>query len=183
MSKCYFSSGIDDSLTCCKDGIFDDNGFPINRCPNYPCKRYKETRESVIKGLERKGKGEKKRTYYIQATLTMNVADVLTENAAISFITDSIKHCGYDDTDAKITDITILKEVKKKEKKAIKQITRKKAKELIDKYCAADKDDPLSMVMASSLYSCLIKNGCFDFHNGTFLFIEKGNIFLQTTTK
>lgn len=40
--KCYFSSGIDESLTCCLDGKFDQMGFPINDCPHFPCEYYKK---------------------------------------------------------------------------------------------------------------------------------------------
>jgi len=40
--KCYFSSGIDESLTCSKDGRFDNNGFPIIDCPKFPCDKYKD---------------------------------------------------------------------------------------------------------------------------------------------
>lgn len=32
-NKCYFSTFVDDiTMTCCKDGKFDDYGFPINKC-------------------------------------------------------------------------------------------------------------------------------------------------------
>ena len=34
---CFFSSGIDDSITCSKDGVFDDLGFPVNSCDDFPC--------------------------------------------------------------------------------------------------------------------------------------------------
>ena len=38
---CYFSTGICGATTCCKDGEFNDNGYPINECPCYPCEKYK----------------------------------------------------------------------------------------------------------------------------------------------
>lgn len=38
--KCYFSSGICESLTCCKDGLFDFYGYPKNYCKDFPCQRY-----------------------------------------------------------------------------------------------------------------------------------------------
>jgi hypothetical protein len=47
-NNCCFSTGIDDSLTCCKDGLFDFNGFPINKCPEYPCNKY----ENVVTRLK-----------------------------------------------------------------------------------------------------------------------------------
>ena len=38
--QCFFSTDIAENLTCCLDELFDHNGFPINRCPKYPCERY-----------------------------------------------------------------------------------------------------------------------------------------------
>lgn len=40
--KCYFSTNIGDILSCCKDGEFDNNGFPINECEEFPCPKYDE---------------------------------------------------------------------------------------------------------------------------------------------
>lgn len=40
--KCYFSTGIDESITCCLDGDFDCNGFPIDPCPKFPCEKYND---------------------------------------------------------------------------------------------------------------------------------------------
>ena len=51
---CFFSSGIDDSITCSKDGVFDDLGFPVNSCDDFPCKiiidrtREENERERVL---------------------------------------------------------------------------------------------------------------------------------------
>jgi len=38
-NKCCFSTCISDEMTCCKDGDFDFNGFPVSRCKHYPCNR------------------------------------------------------------------------------------------------------------------------------------------------
>ena len=35
--ECVFSSGIDESITCSKDGVFDDLGYPVNPCDKFPC--------------------------------------------------------------------------------------------------------------------------------------------------
>jgi hypothetical protein len=40
--NCTFSTDIADNLTCCTDGEFDDYGFPLNPCPQYPCKKYQD---------------------------------------------------------------------------------------------------------------------------------------------
>lgn len=40
-SICYFSTGICESLTCCKDNKWNKFGYPINDCPKYPCEKYK----------------------------------------------------------------------------------------------------------------------------------------------
>lgn len=42
--KCYFSTGICETLTCCKDGDFDFYGYPVNDCPDYPCMYIKRVR-------------------------------------------------------------------------------------------------------------------------------------------
>jgi len=47
-SKCYFSTGIDESLTCCKNGDFDFYGFPNKMCELYPCKKYIELNNELI---------------------------------------------------------------------------------------------------------------------------------------
>lgn len=41
-TKCYFTSDISETLSCCKDGNFDDYGFAENICPAYPCDKYKQ---------------------------------------------------------------------------------------------------------------------------------------------
>ena len=41
-SECWFSTGIDDSTTCCKNGGFEFYGFAINQCKKFLCKRIKE---------------------------------------------------------------------------------------------------------------------------------------------
>lgn len=40
MQKCYFSTSIDEELSCSTDGRFDEFGFPINICNDYPCKKW-----------------------------------------------------------------------------------------------------------------------------------------------
>lgn len=42
MSKCIFTTSIAEFLTCSKDGEFDEFGFPINICKDYPCEKFKE---------------------------------------------------------------------------------------------------------------------------------------------
>lgn len=45
--KCSFSTDITDDLSCCQDGEFDDHGFPIHDCPQFPCAKYKEMRQKI----------------------------------------------------------------------------------------------------------------------------------------
>lgn len=47
MSDCWFSHDISEILSCCKDGNFDDYGFPINVCPEFPCLKYKGLSEDT----------------------------------------------------------------------------------------------------------------------------------------
>jgi len=47
-TQCYFSTDIADNLTCCKDGEFTFNGYPINPCPEFPCEEYK----TIVKDIE-----------------------------------------------------------------------------------------------------------------------------------
>ena len=46
--KCYFSTDISDKLSCSQDGEFDDYGFPISKCPQFPCAKYKELRQKIV---------------------------------------------------------------------------------------------------------------------------------------
>ena len=46
-SRCIFTTNIADELDCDPKGDFDYNGFPKNRCPEYPCQRYKDIAESI----------------------------------------------------------------------------------------------------------------------------------------
>jgi len=41
MSKCYFSSGIDEFITCSNKNYFDDWGFPEYFYPKYPCFKFR----------------------------------------------------------------------------------------------------------------------------------------------
>ena len=45
--KCYFSSGIDEGITCSHQPDFDFNGFPINPCEFFPCQKYKDLIEKM----------------------------------------------------------------------------------------------------------------------------------------
>jgi hypothetical protein len=45
--KCYFSTDISETLSCCKDGNFDDYGFAKNICPLYPCENYKQIKREI----------------------------------------------------------------------------------------------------------------------------------------
>jgi hypothetical protein len=58
--KCTFSTDITEQISCCQDGKFNDMGFPINKCPNFPCQKYKDL---VSKINERRKEQDK---YYIR---------------------------------------------------------------------------------------------------------------------
>ena len=45
--NCCFSTDISDKLSCSQDGEFDDYGFPISKCPQFPCAKYKELRQKI----------------------------------------------------------------------------------------------------------------------------------------
>lgn len=45
--KCYFSTGVCETVTCCKDGRFNEYGYPENRCPQYPCLKIKRIQEQT----------------------------------------------------------------------------------------------------------------------------------------
>jgi len=51
-NQCYFSSDITEQLSCCKDGNFDNYGFPINICSEYPCKKYIDSVQSINKRVD-----------------------------------------------------------------------------------------------------------------------------------
>ena len=40
VDKCFFTNNIVDALECSKDGEFDENGFAINKCKEWPCEKY-----------------------------------------------------------------------------------------------------------------------------------------------
>lgn len=35
--KCFFTTAINDEITCSKDGEIDFNGFSLHECRHYPC--------------------------------------------------------------------------------------------------------------------------------------------------
>ncbi len=37
---CVFSTDISETLSCCRDGQFDDYGFPKHFCKDFPCWKY-----------------------------------------------------------------------------------------------------------------------------------------------
>lgn len=39
---CYFSTGIDESITCSKVRNFDFNGLELHVCKHFPCEKVKE---------------------------------------------------------------------------------------------------------------------------------------------
>jgi len=42
VTECHFSEDISETISCCRDGKFDDYGFPVNICKRFPCAKYKE---------------------------------------------------------------------------------------------------------------------------------------------
>ena len=40
--KCYFSSNVAEELSCSPENEFDDLGFPIVDCDEFPCLKYNE---------------------------------------------------------------------------------------------------------------------------------------------
>ena len=46
--RCCFSTDISDELSCSQDGQFDYYGFPIKKCPQFPCAKYKELRQKIM---------------------------------------------------------------------------------------------------------------------------------------
>lgn len=70
MSECYFSTGVCGTLTCCEDGEFNDHGYPLNKCPNFPCRKYTEIAvDSRIKELESENAAKDKEIAELKAEL------------------------------------------------------------------------------------------------------------------
>lgn len=46
-TRCCFSTDITEQLSCSKDGKFDEYGFPINKCSQFPCEKYEHLRKKV----------------------------------------------------------------------------------------------------------------------------------------
>lgn len=38
-NMCYFSTSIDENISCSPDDMFDEYGFSLHECENYPCKK------------------------------------------------------------------------------------------------------------------------------------------------
>lgn len=56
-TKCFFSSDITETISCCKDGRFDKLGFAEDLCELYPCQKYKNLVDHLDeKERERNGK-------------------------------------------------------------------------------------------------------------------------------
>jgi len=55
--KCYFSTNIAEILSCCKDGKFDEYGFPNHTCQKFPCDKYLQICKDINK-LEKENKKE-----------------------------------------------------------------------------------------------------------------------------
>jgi hypothetical protein len=54
-TECHFSTGICETLTCCRDGKFDAYGYPINKCKQYPClKMQRMLLEQKLRDLKQK---------------------------------------------------------------------------------------------------------------------------------
>jgi hypothetical protein len=49
-NKCFFSSNIAEELTCSPIPEFDDLGFPIVYCDEFPCDKYKK----IVPDIEEK---------------------------------------------------------------------------------------------------------------------------------
>ena len=45
--NCTFTTNIAEELDCDPKGNFDDYGFPIKRCPLYPCPEYIKLRDEI----------------------------------------------------------------------------------------------------------------------------------------
>lgn len=49
-SPCYYSSSPDGIMTCSYDGQFTHEGYAVNLCKYYPCRKIKEARAGGERG-------------------------------------------------------------------------------------------------------------------------------------
>jgi len=57
--QCFFTTAINDEMTCSKDGMFDFNGLELHICKYYPCSKIIELNKKFgINILKRKDYGK-----------------------------------------------------------------------------------------------------------------------------
>jgi len=71
--SCYFSTGVDDNITCSKELKFDEYGFPEVACSSFPCQKVLNVEISRREEEERRANQAQERAGRLAQVLNLAV--------------------------------------------------------------------------------------------------------------